>query len=250
MEKKKNKNEKLLVFLGVLIILVFGLYMSLYFYKDYRDKNPKEDISAKKIDNNKNNKTIYPKEKSKIIDVDGKKYIGYPNYKFITEVTDEDNNMNEEVKIYNIDNVFIVEGSSSPASNKYALNEDGSVTILTTYYDEDKAYDYERYDYNGYKIDSSNNYEKVAAIVDNYMLVIKDNHILLQDYKGNYVKGYDFDLSKGNYEFSYPDFGWNKIDNKEVISVGITNLDEQDETKAYILYYFDPQTNKIGTNLE
>ncbi len=68
MDNKKSGRDKLLVFLGVLIILVFALYMTLYFYKIYRDNNPKtESNKSSEIDNNKKKPEGNPDGENKIV---------------------------------------------------------------------------------------------------------------------------------------------------------------------------------------
>ena len=68
MDNKKSGRDKLLVFLGVLIILVFSLYITLYFYKIYRDNNPKtESNKSSEIDNDKKKPEGKPDEENKIV---------------------------------------------------------------------------------------------------------------------------------------------------------------------------------------
>lgn len=68
MDNKKSGRDKLLVFLGVLIILVFSLYITLYFYKIYRDNNPKtESNKSSEIDNDKKKPEGKPDGENKIV---------------------------------------------------------------------------------------------------------------------------------------------------------------------------------------
>lgn len=280
--KKKNKNIIYIIII-VLLIIGFGLYICYdkgIIFKKKSDSNKssekdkktdnkddKGDIAPDKKDDDKeddvkpddntdkDNKTTvtYPKSQAKYKEgkTDNESIYEYPNYTFTIKGSETDNEEDfYEIKIYNSNGKYITTGLDYPDGVNYALNEDGSVTILGKYDESTESYDYERYDNNGNKIKNLKNYTKIAALLDNYMIVVKDKHVLLQDYNGNYVKGFDFDLSKGNYEFVAIASGWYTDEGKNGIFAVIENHDLEDGQKGVkIEYYFKPSTGKIGTIL-
>ena len=283
--KKKNKNMIYIVII-VLLIIAMGLYICYdkrIIFKEKTDSNKssekvkktdnkddKGDIAPDKKDEDKED-DVKPDDKPATTDKDDKTTVTYPksqakykkgkadnesiyefsNYTFTIKESETDNDDGfYEMKIYNSNGKYITTGLGDPDGINYALNEDGSVTILGKYDESTDSYDYERYDNNGNKIKNLKNYTKIAALLDNYMIVVKDKHVLLQDYNGNYVKGFDFDLSKGNYEFVAIASGWYTDEGKNGVFAVIENHDLEDGQKGVkVEYYFEPSTGKIGTIL-
>ena len=177
--------------------------------------------------------------------------IGTYTYTVITDYSEDEDSVGYDGTIKNKDGKVIAKFSEGPddIENNYAFNSDGSVTILGSYSKD--GYDYTRYSYEGKKLNQVDNYKKVENIFDNYLLVVVNDHVKLQDYKGNYIKGFDFDLSKGNYELHSALSGWYTDKGKNGIFVVIGNNDIEDEEVegAGIEYYYEPSTGKVGTIL-
>ena len=265
--KKKNKKIICIAIIVLLIIIGSGLYVcyskGIIFKSDdkkssenNKEQGNKEETKDDTKDSNNNQdknkeKKNYPTEKSTLVNTSGG--TGFDqftykigNYEFIVEELFEDDHILYEVTSKDWQDIVEFSGSY-PDGAIFALNSDGSISYLDSYNKDKECYTYKRFTYEGKEIETS---ECVKTIVDNYLLLNENNHVKLKTYDGDYVDGFDFDLSKGNYAFIDIASGWYTDEGKNGIFAVIENLDLEDGQKGCkIEYYYEPSTGKIGTIL-
>lgn len=278
---KSNPVNKVLLALVIVLILGFGFYICYDQGIIFKDKDNKESKSSEKKGepvkpSDKDSKDKDDDKDSK--DKDGDKKddtISYPTKQSTCKYDNDQNNDTSITKCtlgkysYEIEDVWFEEGENSgyhetvkngdgkviakydtvpeELVNRVAINDDGTIAILDATYSEE-GYNYTLYSYQGVKQNKPNNYEKVSKIIDNYVLVIKNDHVRLKDYKGNYVKGFDFNLENGRYSFHSALSGWFTENGKNGVYIVIEDTKKEFGTiGAGLEYYFEPSTGKIDT---
>ena len=263
--KKKKNPIVLIIILLVLIILGLTGYIlvdkGIIFGKDSKESSSKKDTNKDEKPTDKEpekepEKISYPTENSTCKTIQEDPYIleckigSYIYQK-------KDLSVNEDtgttiVGVYNKNGVKLGEYEDYPdgSSASYSMNSDGSIirTTKCTGNDEISTCDYETISYDGKKLSNPSNIKKIIGNYDNYLVYIENNHVKLADYKGNVVKDFDFNLSKGNYTLHSMLSGWYTDEGKKGIYLVIENKDiEYGELGAGLEYYFEPSTGKVGT---
>lgn len=219
--------------------------------KAYKNQDNDTPVVPDEDDDEEDEKISYPINSS-VMEINGGG-TGFDEYKYtlgtkvfyVTTTTEEDGE-NYEIRNSN-DKIIAKTFGYYPDGATLAFNDDGSVSYLSEYDTKKECYSYKRFDNNGKEIKTS---ECVSTIVDNYIILIENNHVKLKTYDGKYVKGFDFDLSKGNYHFIGIASGWYTDQGKNGIFAVIEDHDKEDGEKGVKLeYYFEPKTGKIGTIL-
>ena len=279
LKPKKNNKNIIYILIITLLIIGFGLYIcidkGLIFKnndepkknekkqenKTNVDKGEKKDSNEKSENNNvvssNYDLTIHSNCKSVQDTIEGPKIESCELNKYKYTIKNEktgDSWGKGTVSIYNENNTLIAsysydETSLNNKSNfRYALNSDGSVSVITTC--ENEPYhiscNYERYDYNGNKI-NVNNYKKVVKLIDNYLLVMENMHLKLYDFNGNQIKNFDIDVSNMTYGGIFDCSGW--LSNNTVKDNIFIGAQESKTTGKYveIYYFYDPSTGNIST---
>ena len=281
-KKKKSKLVLCLIIIICLLIISFGLYIcydkGIIFNKDTdsssnkssnknTDKDKKDDTDKNKDDkdknetDNKDNKETVSVKTNAVCKSTENEY-GYPikctigNYTFNWKsISYDDENYEEHIGLYNADNVKILEKIDYPdgSGDFVSLNSDGSVIKrekCEPTKDNSEIYDceYSTYSYDGKKISNIKNIPRIIANYDNYVVFAEKDHIKLADFKGNVVKGFDFNVEGNKYLFHSLISGWYTDQGKKGIYLVI-----EDTTKEYgtlgagLEYYYEPSTGEVGT---
>ena len=247
-----NKRRNLLIYLGLLIIVLTAFDLTLIYNRDhvYKETNNTSNKSNKENDT----KPTYPIGSALCEQTGGTGFdtdactIG--NYSFTNDIISE--KKTTTYTITNANNLELAKGEyvrvNENASYSFGYNNDGSVSIITGYDKTNKCYTYDRYAYDGTKLDT---HYCVVGIDDNYLFTNEDNHIKLSTYNETKILNFDVDLSDGDYTIQ--DLGWDKYDAdncKKQIIVVLQNKGLKDgEEGVKVVYYFDPVTGKTDKKL-
>lgn len=210
-------------------------------YDEYNDKNASLDLSLNAVCNDSfsiNNNT-------KTCEING--------YKFIVknEISGSLPSATGTIKIYNDKDVLITSYKYTNDYNhdeRYAFNSDGSVTVIKEC--KDKTYnlycDYEQYSYNGTLLEKNSNYKQIIKPISNYLITVDNLNIALQDFKTNYISGFDFDAKEMTYGGIFYCAGWLNLNGEEIIYVGSEYKSPKSGEYKEIYYIYNPKTKKVS----
>ena len=284
-KKKKNKSTLILIMIICLLIISFGLYIcydkGIIFNKntnsstnkssnnnntdknktDDNDNKNKDDDDKKESDkkDDSNDETISVKDNANCKSTQDQ--YGYPmkctigKYSFeLKSIGYDEEKAEEYIGIYNDKNVKILEKIEYPDGGEFvSYNSDGSIIKrekCAPTKDNSEIYDceYSTYSYDGQKISNIKNIPRIIVNYDNYVVFAEKDHIKLADFKGNVIKGFDFDVEGNKYLFHSLISGWYTDQGKKGIYLVI-----EDTTKEYgtsgagLEYYYEPSTGEVGT---